>query len=117
MGHHDMRCKFAYTIGRHNTVQHALQNQLREAGLNVDRATVHELRSSPGDRSQKQADLLVRGLPGGTAETLIDVGVRHSLIGTHINLNKPEKSRIVQDYHARVVYWRFGHFTLGVYFF
>ena len=25
--------------------------------------------------------------------------------------------RIVQDYHARVVYWRFGHFTLGVYFF
>ena len=32
-GHHDMRCKFAYTIGRHNTVQHALQNQLREAGL------------------------------------------------------------------------------------
>ena len=84
-----------YTIGRHNTVQHALQNQLREAGLNVnlDRATVHELRSSPSDRSQKQADLLVRGLPGGTAETLIDVGVRHSLIGIHINLNKPEKSR------------------------
>ena len=87
------RYKFAYTIGRHNTVQHALQNQLREAGLNVDRATVHELRSSPSDRSQKQADLLVRGLPGGTAETLIDVGVRHSLIGIHINLNKPEKSR------------------------
>ena len=59
---HDMRCKFANPLLRHNMVQRALRTELAAAALDVERATVHELRAGDSDPSQKQADLLVRGL-------------------------------------------------------
>ena len=55
-----------------------MQRKAREAGVDVRRATVWELRRSPSDRSQKQGDLLVTGWEGATRDTLLDVGVTHS---------------------------------------
>ena len=76
---HDQRCKFANPLTRHNFVQHVLQRKAREAGVEVRRATVWELRApGAGNRSQKQADLLVTGWEGASRDTLLDVGVTHS---------------------------------------
>ena len=92
MGQHDMRCSFAYKIGRHNVVQRALHRQLLDAQLASHRATVHELRADANYRSQKQADLVVQGIGGTMTETLVDVGVTHPSFGT-MNSYQPWKSR------------------------
>ena len=93
LGEHDMRCKFAFTLARHNGVQRELQRLVREAGVHVERCTVWELRAGAGDRSQKQADLLLRGWEGAASETLLDVGITHSTIGTLYNNSKPWRGR------------------------
>ena len=94
LGEHDMRCKFAFTLARHNGVQRELQRLVREAGVHVERCTVWELRGAgAGDRSQKQADLLLRGWEGAASETLLDVGITHSTIGTLYNNSKPWRGR------------------------
>ena len=44
-------------------------------------------------RAQKQADLLLRGWEGAASETLLDVGITHSTIGTLFNNSKPWRGR------------------------
>jgi hypothetical protein len=58
-GEHDRRCRYAYKLPQHNTVQAVTERKIRRGGKHVRKASVEEMRAScADDRSQKQADFL-----------------------------------------------------------
>ena len=75
---------------------------LREAGKPTDTATVHELRASSTDRSQRKGDLTVDDLHADGRQTLLDVGIAHPLIDTRItNKSTVERGFAANAYGKR----------------
>jgi hypothetical protein len=58
-GDHDMTCPHGGAFVRHNSVQCTYVSLCREAGAQVRRTTVLELRTDPNSTSQKQADVAI----------------------------------------------------------
>ena len=91
LGEHDQRCGYAFKLPQHNTIQAGLERKIRRGGKSVRKASVNELRAVHGDdHSQKQADLVSDNLSACGTETLIDVGVTHTLLDTHLSHKSTE---------------------------
>jgi hypothetical protein len=91
-GEHDRRCRYAFKLPQHNTVQAVTERKIRRGGKHVRKASVEEMRASCADRSQKQADLVSDNLAACGTPTLIDVGLTHSILDTHLS-NKSKTVR------------------------
>ena len=102
-GEHDQRCPHAFSLGRHDHVQHVLQRKLQAGGITVSKATVHELRGdSSEDRSQKKADLRCDGLSREGKMSILDVGITHPLIDTNLTLKSTvERGFAANQYGAK----------------
>eukprot|EP01047_Picozoa_sp_COSAG01_P106448 COSAG01_NODE_35559_length_530_cov_0.932715_1_plen_113_part_10 len=83
-GEHDRRCRYAFKLPQHNTVQAVTERKIRRGGKHVRKASVEEMRASCTDRSQKQADLVSDtkcNLAACGTSTLIDVGLASNTMG------------------------------------
>jgi hypothetical protein len=91
-GEHEWTCRYAFKLPQHNMVQAVTQRKMRRAGKHVRHASVHELRASRDDRSQKQGDLVSDDLAACGTATIIDMGLPHPLCGTYLS-HKSQKVR------------------------
>jgi hypothetical protein len=82
---------------------------LYDCGKHVRTATVHELRSGRSDRSQKQADLVSDNLAACGTQTLIDVGLAHTLNDTYLtNKSKTVHAKAANAYAKQEDWLREG---------
>ena len=90
-GEHDQRCPHSFKLGRHDAVQAVTQRLLQRGGIQTNLASVHELRASSADTSQKKADLQCTNLSSDGKVTLLDLGITHPLIDTNISIKSTEE--------------------------
>lgn len=85
-GEHDQRCKHAFSLGRHDYVQHCAKRKLTYAGIHAKLASVRELRGDSTDSSKRKADLECSNLNMDGNPTILDIGITHPLIDTNLNI-------------------------------
>ena len=102
-GGHDQRCPHAFSLGRHDHVQNtALWPKLKDAGKDPVLSTVHELRASSTDRSQRKGDITATGLHEDGLPTILDVGITYPLVDTNItNKSTVERGFAANRYASR----------------